>query len=45
MDKLALELDAISIHALRGEGDVKYPVLTEKLVKISIHALRGEGDS
>ena len=34
----------ISIHALRGEGDVKNPELMERLVKISIHALRGEGD-
>ena len=34
----------ISIHALRGEGDV-LPIGTAYLrEKISIHALRGEGD-
>ena len=33
----------ISIHALRGEGDVFAPKLRKNFV-ISIHALRGEGD-
>ena len=33
----------ISIHALRGEGDVK-ETGTIMLICISIHALRGEGD-
>ena len=33
----------ISIHALRGEGDVAYPS-SVMLTCISIHALRGEGD-
>ena len=34
----------ISIHSLRGEGDVRHAEtpLTEK---ISIHSLRGEGDN
>ena len=43
----AIELDdnrtAISIHALRGEGDV-IPRVSAGLLLISIHALRGEGD-
>ena len=34
---------AISIHALRGEGDVSFCGKKEKS-SISIHALRGEGD-
>ena len=34
----------ISIHALRGEGDVRY-ALTAAERDISIHALRGEGDA
>ena len=33
----------ISIHALRGEGDVFFPIIV-KCFFISIHALRGEGD-
>ena len=33
----------ISIHALRGEGDVS-PSPKEAVETISIHALRGEGD-
>ena len=33
----------ISIHALRGEGDLTV-VLAAATVSISIHALRGEGD-
>ena len=36
---------AISIHALRGEGDVKSVNGEKALLKISIHALRGEGDA
>ena len=33
----------ISIHALRGEGDLRFvPLAVYQL--ISIHALRGEGD-
>ena len=35
--------DGISIHALRGEGDVD-KVRTRRHGNISIHALRGEGD-
>ena len=35
---------AISIHALRGEGDVGQPFRRQGRTKISIHALRGEGD-
>ena len=34
----------ISIHALRGEGDVKVPS-GGGIAFISIHALRGEGDA
>ena len=34
----------ISIHALRGEGDIQYPLLIARKSIISIHALRGEGD-
>ena len=33
----------ISIHALRGEGDV-HLILLLQTANISIHALRGEGD-
>ena len=33
----------ISIHSLRGEGDVEYGE-TVKKENISIHSLRGEGD-
>ena len=33
----------ISIHALRGEGDIDYKDLGHFSI-ISIHALRGEGD-
>ena len=35
---------AISIHALREEGDLLGVVDTATMVKISIHALREEGD-
>ena len=35
---------AISIHALRVEGDSSFRVYTCKAVYISIHALRVEGD-
>ena len=37
--------DAISIHALRGEGDEHGFVKLYNKQKISIHALRGEGDA
>ena len=33
----------ISIHALRGEGDLSLKYVFDKF-NISIHALRGEGD-
>ena len=35
---------AISIHALRGEGDELQSLLNTGKISISIHALRGEGD-
>ena len=35
----------ISIHALRGEGDIESLLNAIFSVFISIHALRGEGDS
>ena len=35
----------ISIHALRGEGDVEQLGISGVVTDISIHALRGEGDS
>ena len=35
---------AISIHALREEGDPKQSILSDMQAKISIHALREEGD-
>ena len=35
---------AISIHALRGEGDGAALLRHEGGLNISIHALRGEGD-
>ena len=34
----------ISIHALRGEGDVLHGTFLYNTFDISIHALRGEGD-
>ena len=34
----------ISIHALRGEGDLEDYVQIADIKDISIHALRGEGD-
>ena len=34
----------ISIHALRGEGDLSISIKRFSGVTISIHALRGEGD-
>ena len=34
----------ISIHALRGEGDLLVVGIIYGFIKISIHALRGEGD-
>ena len=36
--------DVISIHALRGEGDIINGELAVTAELISIHALRGEGD-
>ena len=36
--------EAISIHALRGEGDENFYGYEEISEDISIHALRGEGD-
>ena len=36
---------AISIHALRGEGDICINAACSKFSLISIHALRGEGDA
>ena len=35
---------AISIHALRGEGDLIPSAVAAENICISIHALRGEGD-
>ena len=35
---------AISIHALRGEGDTDENGIDNATTNISIHALRGEGD-
>ena len=37
-------LTAISIHALRGEGDDALDLNVRRAADISIHALRGEGD-
>lgn len=34
----------ISIHTLRGEGDIIIDERCTKTIEISIHALRGEGD-
>ena len=39
-----IHLICISIHALRGEGDVRALELFGHRQGISIHALRGEGD-
>ena len=36
--------EAISIHALRGEGDDVFAYVAPVVRAISIHALRGEGD-
>ena len=36
---------AISIHALREEGDIYYFNVPCRIIWISIHALREEGDS
>ena len=36
---------SISIHALRGEGDIISRRWLDGVKQISIHALRGEGDS
>ena len=35
----------ISIHALREEGDARFPPFANVTENISIHALREEGDS
>ena len=40
-----IHLICISIHALRGEGDVRALELFGHRQGISIHALRGEGDA
>ena len=37
-------VDCISIHALRGEGDIDAVLVSVHFIVISIHALRGEGD-
>ena len=45
MPVLAAQLvQAISIHALREEGDVLDGKMYKDFVRISIHALREEGD-
>ena len=44
MQQLDNVLWAISIHALREEGDPVIPLKLCGLVEISIHALREEGD-
>ena len=44
LDRLKDNLDKISIHALREEGDDVRGALAE-YIKISIHALREEGDA
>ena len=36
--------EVISIHALRGEGDLELAEACDGFLDISIHALRGEGD-
>ena len=43
MGKDLEEYAIISIHALRGEGDL-YHIVKNINALISIHALRGEGD-
>ena len=45
MSQVCLSTCAISIHALRGEGDAYSNAFTDFLRRISIHALRGEGDA
>ena len=40
----ACKRSGISIHALRGEGDVDAILISVHFIVISIHALRGEGD-
>ena len=45
MSAIALPSSDISIHALRGEGDlVEQLGISGAVTDISIHALRGEGD-
>ena len=41
---MAYDKVVISIHALRGEGDLTARGIRNGLFLISIHALRGEGD-
>ena len=43
-DRFFDDPDAISIHALRVEGDLPLSVSSRYRVRISIHALRVEGD-
>ena len=44
LDGVGHFVDAISIHALREEGD-QWDANVDQLTRISIHALREEGDS
>ena len=44
MIKTQPQIWAISIHALRGEGDIIRAGIMQSTNGISIHALRGEGD-
>ena len=43
-ETLATLPPSISIHALRGEGDLRLSLIKKSESRISIHALRGEGD-
>ena len=44
MQDVVTEMEIISIHALREEGDRRDSALYAHLILISIHALREEGD-
>ena len=44
-DSIPIDGLAISIHALRVEGDVVFTTFYTNSIPISIHALRVEGDS
>ena len=44
MPRIVLYYTPISIHSLRGEGDLLLPPTLLTSSKISIHSLRGEGD-